>query len=83
MLAYLISHLGSLEEAEEGKERTIFGLALFPGLPCFCSSVCTHYIYMEWKSSEKWEWEKPGLIHHMNGREVDVGELGKEGGGEG
>ena len=46
LLAYLISHLGSLEEAE-GKERTIFGLASFPGLPCFCSSVCTHYIYME------------------------------------
>jgi len=74
LLAYLISHLGSLEEAE-GKERTIFGLASFPGLPCFCFSVCTHYIYMEWKSSEKWEWEKPGLI--LNGREVDLGKLGE------
>ena len=83
MLAYLISHLGSLEEAEEGKERAIFGLASFPGLPCFVLQFVLIIYTWKWKSSEKWDWEKPGLIHHMNGCEVDLGELGKGGGGEG
>ena len=45
-------------------------LASFPGLPC--SSLCIQYNARKQNNSEKWG--RPGLIHHVSGRKVDIGE---------
>ena len=41
----------------------------FPGLPRFY--LCAHYNTWERKTGKKRE--RPGSIHHMSGREVDIG----------
>ena len=46
-------------------------LASFPGLPPFLPSVCVHNNTRERKTGEKRG--RPGSIHHVSGREVDVG----------
>ena len=38
------------------------GLALFPGLPCFC----LHSVYNTWKQKSGEKWGRPGSIHHIN-----------------
>ena len=42
--------------------------------PLFCSSVCIHHNEHKQESGKKQE--RPRLIDHMNGREVDVGGKG-------
>ena len=39
--------------------------------PLFLPSVCVHNNTREWKTGEKQG--RPGNIHHMSGRKVDVG----------
>ena len=39
-------------------------LALFPGLPVFCSSVFVQYNTWKWKSAEKQG--RPGNTYHVN-----------------
>ena len=45
--------------------------SLVPRPPLFLPSVCIHNNTREWKTDEKRE--RPGSIHHVSGREVDVG----------
>lgn len=40
---------------EKIKNGITGSLALFPGLPCFFSSVCIQYNTRKWKSSRAWE----------------------------
>ena len=49
--------------------------------PLFLPSVCVHNNTRERKTSKKQG--RPGSIHHMSGREVDVGGGGGGGGGQG
>ena len=50
--------------------------SLVPRPPPFLPSVGVHNNTWEWKTSEKWG--RPGSIHHVSGRKVDVGGLGTD-----
>ena len=45
--------------------------SLVPRPPPFLPSVGVHNNTREWKTGKKWG--RPGSIHHVSGREVDVG----------
>ena len=52
--------------------NSMFALASFPGLPRFYLSFnCVHNNTREWKTGEKRG--RPGSIHHVSGRKVDIG----------
>ena len=48
-----------------------YKISLVPRPPLFLPSICVHNNTREQKNGEKQG--RPGSIHHMSGREVDVG----------
>ena len=62
----MVNRLGNV------KHNNPICLASFPP---FVSSVCFHNNTQEWKTGEKQG--RPGSIHHVSGRKVDVGGRGQ------